>query len=176
MRRFTFLIVAWTVFALAGAALSPCRADDAPPAADAKKDKSSDAAAPKGEGGADSAKKKAPADISGGHFAGDPVFVHLSPIVLPILGDTGPEQLVTVTIAIQVKDFDTADDMTTNMPKVMDALIQVLYGGLSNGSLRDGRLVNPGKIKNQAMLAIQNLEGAENIKDVLIVNMSQRLL
>src|ERR1700722_9960523 len=103
MRKFAFLIVAWTMFAFAGTTLSPCRADDTPPAADAKKDKDS-GAAPKGEGGEDSGKKKAPTDVTGGHFAGDPVYVHLSPIVLPILGDTGPEQLVTVVIAIQVKD------------------------------------------------------------------------
>jgi hypothetical protein len=62
------------------------------------------------------------------------------------------------------------------MPRVMDALIQALYGGLGNGSLSNGRLADVAKIKAKAMTALQNAEGVDSIKDVLIVNMSQRLL
>lgn len=159
-------------------ALAAEEATPPPAAIDSKKDgtppKNADAA-PKEDGGGDAKSKKA-TDVSGGHFAGDPVYVHLPPMTLPILGNTGPEQLVTVQITVQVRDMDAADSIHTNMPRVMDALVQSLYGGLGSGNLRNGRLVDISKVKNKAMLALQNVQGNDSIKDVLIVNMSQRLL
>ncbi len=130
----------------------------------------------KGKEGEDGKKSKKPKDVSGGRFAGDPVYVHLPLIILPILGETGPEQLVTLSITVEVTDFDTADAMHTHMPRVMDALLQTLYGGLDEGNLRSGRLVNVSKVKMRATTALQSIEGVDSIKDVLIVNVSQRLL
>lgn len=120
-------------------------------------------------------KKKGEDDVSGGRFAGDPVYVHLSPMVMPIITDNGAEQLVTFTIDIQVKDFDTADNIHSNMPRVVDALMQALYGGLGQGSLRNGKMVDVAKIKAKATEAITSVIG-DGIKDVLIQGVSQRML
>ena len=125
-----------------------------------------------GEGGA----AKKPADVSGGRFAGDPVFVHLDPMVLPIITDDGAEQLVTLQIAVQVKNFDVADSVHTNMPLVRDALMRALYGGLGNGTLRNGSLVDVTKIKSKATAALDTVIGADNIRDVLVEAVAQRRL
>ncbi len=126
-----------------------------------------------GEGGGD---KKKGDDVSGGRFRGDPIYVHISPMVLPVINDTGVEQLVTLIIDVQVKDFNAADDMHTNMPKVMDALMRSLYGGLGQGTLRNGKLVNVAKVKNKAIGAVGEVIGPDNVLDVLVQGVGQRML
>jgi flagellar basal body-associated protein FliL len=145
----------------------------APPAPDAAKKEEPKKPEGGGEGGE---AKKAPADISGGRFAGDPVYVHLSPMILPVITNTGAEQIVSLQITIQVSDFDAADTVHSNMPKVMDALMRALYGGLGNGDLRDGQLVDVSKVKSKAITALGQAIGASNIRDVLIEAVAQRRL
>ena len=119
---------------------------------------------------------KGPKDVSGGRFTGDPVYVHLAPMVLPVISDEGVEQIVTFQIDIEVKDFDVADHIHTIMPRVVDALMQSLYGGLGQGSLRHGKLVDVTKIKAKATSALNDVIGADSIKDVLIQGVAQRML
>jgi flagellar basal body-associated protein FliL len=179
MRNPLILVVA--LAALAAVAMPPAAyAQEAAPAAPAatpapdaaKKDETK-----KPEGGGEGGEsKKAPADVSGGRFAGDPVYVHLSPMILPIITDNGAEQIVTLQITIQVTDFDAADTVHSNMPKVMDALMRALYGGLGNGDLREGQLVDVSKVKSKAITALGQAIGASNIRDVLIEAVAQRRL
>lgn len=138
-------------------------------------------AAAKGEGGKkgegeDKKDSKKPEGVSGGRFAGDPVYVHISPMVLPVISDSGVEQLVTIIIDIEVKDFDVADNIHSNMPKIMDALMRGLYGGLGQGSLRNGKLVDVNKVKAKATTALQSVVGDGGIKNVLVQGVSQRML
>src|ERR1700729_1579363 len=57
----------------------------------------------KGEGGKDAdAKKKGSDDVSGGRFVGDPIYIHVAPLVLPVINENGVEQLVTILFSIQV--------------------------------------------------------------------------
>lgn len=127
----------------------------------------------KAEGG-DKGKKTV--DVTGGRFAGDPVYVHLAPMVLPVISDAGVEQLITIVIDVEVKDFDVADNFHTNMPKVMDALMRGLYGGLGQGSLRNGKLVDVARVKNKATTALQSVISDGGIKNVLVQGVSQRML
>ncbi len=130
----------------------------------------------KEEGGEEGAKpKKGSEDVSGGRFAGDPVYVHITPMVLPVISDQGVEQLVTIIIDVEVKDFDVADNMHTNMPRVKDALMRALYGGLGQGSLRDGKLVNVNRVKSRASAALHEVVG-DGIRDVLVQGIAQRML
>ena len=127
----------------------------------------------KGEG---EGKSKLPEDVSGGRFAGDPVYVHLEPCIIPIITDSGAEQIVTLLIDIEVKDFDAGDKVHSEMPKVRDALMRALYGGLGSGSLRNGKMVDVTAIKFKANAAISNVIGADNVRDVLIQGVAQRVL
>jgi flagellar basal body-associated protein FliL len=121
-------------------------------------------------------KKNVPEDTSGGRFAGDPIYVHMPPMVLPIISDTGVEQLVTIILDVEVKDFDAADQMHANMPRVQDSLMRSLYGGLGQGSLRHGKLVDVAKVKNKAISSVGEIIGIDNVVDVLIQGVSQRML
>jgi hypothetical protein len=95
--------------------------------------------------------------------------------VLPAIDDNGVEQLVTIIFDVQVKDFDAADDMHANMPRVMDSLMRALYGGLGQGSLRSGKLANINKIKNKAIDAVGEVLGKDKVLDVLVQGVSQRM-
>ena len=121
-------------------------------------------------------KEKGVGAIIGGRFAGDPIYVHITPMILPVISDNGVEQLVTVILDVQVKDLDAANALQSNMPRVMDSLMRNLYGGLGEGSLRKGKLVNVTKIKNKAIYAIGEIIGAGNVHDVLIQSVAQRML
>ena len=129
-----------------------------------------------GEGGNDVKQKKSGDDVSGGKFAGDPIYVRIDPMLLPVITDKGVEQLVTIIFAVEVKDFDTADSMHTQMPKVRDSLMRALYGGLGQGSLRDGKIADVTKIKSKAVSAVGEVVGAANVKDVLVQGIAQRML
>ncbi|MDE2029423.1 MAG: hypothetical protein KGI97_02545 [Alphaproteobacteria bacterium] len=158
MKIRSFLILAAGLFAVSALSLAPCRAF-------------ADEGASKPVAG-----KKKEDDVTGGRFAGDPIYVHLAPLVMPVIDGNGAEQLVTIMIDVQVKDFDAADNMHTNMPRVMDALMTHLYGGLGSGSLRNGKLVNVDKVKRRATAAVASVIGAENVVDVLVQGVAQRML
>ena len=120
--------------------------------------------------------KKGPKDVTGGKFAGDPIYVHISPMILPVINENGVEQLVTIIIDVEVKDFDAADQMHSHMPRVMDALMRKLYGGLGTGVLKNGKLADVSKVKSKALDAVAEVIGAENVREILVQSISQRML
>ena len=130
----------------------------------------------KAEGGESKKKGNANDNISGGRFAGDPIYVHIAPLILPVINNDGVEQLVTILLDVQVMDFDAAEKMHADMPRVMDALMRSLYGGLGDGALRNGNLVNVGRVKNKAIAAVSEVISRDKVKDVLVQGVSQRML
>ncbi len=62
-------------------------------------------AAKSAEGGGEEGggkKSKGPKDVSGGRFAGDPVFIHMDPLILPVISDKGVEQIVTIQMSLEI--------------------------------------------------------------------------
>lgn len=114
--------------------------------------------------------------ISGGRFAGDLIYVHMQPMIVPVINENGAEQVVTLMIDFQVKDFDAADTIHSNMPKVQDAVFRALYGGLGKGSLKNGHLVNIPKIKEKLLVAVRDALNKDLINEVLIQGVAQRML
>jgi len=121
-------------------------------------------------------KKKGSEDITGGRFEGDPIYVHIAPMVLPIISEDGVEQLVSLIISVHVKDLDAANTLHKNMPRVIDSLLRHLYGGLDEGTLRKGKLVNVTKIKKKSAEAVAEIIAPEDIVEVLVEGVSQRML
>jgi flagellar basal body-associated protein FliL len=137
------------------------------------------ASASKSEGEKDKGKKgesNEEEDISGGRFEGDPIYVHVKPLILPIINDQGVEQIVSVIVDVHVKDSETADALHKNMPRVIDALLRHLYGGLDDGSLSKGKLVNVARVKARAIRAVSEIVEKDKVVDVLIQGVSQRML
>ncbi len=121
-------------------------------------------------------KKKSGEEITGGRFAGDPIYVHIAPMTLPIISEDGVEQIVSLIISVHVKDLETANTLHRNTPRVTDSLLRHLYGGLDEGTLRKGKLVNLPKIKKKAIEAIGEIVEPDKILDVLIEGVAQRML
>lgn len=167
MKKISTLLV--LLFALSAGHTFVCQ-----PANAAEEEKASAKPEAKKEEGGEKTKKND--DVSGGRFAGDPVYVHISPMVLPVISDAGVEQLITIILDIEVKDFDVADNIHSNMPKIMDALMRGLYGGLGQGSLRNGKLIDVSKVKAKATTALQSVIGDGGIRNVLVQGVSQRML
>ena len=173
------LVMFLVALGLLSAAVLPVRAAEgeaAVPAATADAKPVEPKEKPKEAGGEEGAKKKGNEDVSGGRFAGDPVYVHIAPMVMPVISDQGVEQLVTIIIDVEVKDFDVADNMHTNMPRVNDALMRALYGGFGQGSLRNGKLVDVNRVKVKATAALNEIIGNDGIRDVLVQGIAQRML
>jgi len=121
-------------------------------------------------------KKKDTATITGGQGADDPVYLHMAPITLPIINDYGAQQIVTMLVDLQIKDFQTAESMQKQMPKLKDALLQSLYGALADGSVRNANALDIVKIKANIMetLTVAFEDGA--VKEVYVQAVSQRKL
>ncbi len=124
----------------------------------------------------ESKEKQDKKSITGGKLAGDPVYVHLQPIIMPVIDKNGAQQLVVLVIDLQVRNFDVADKLHANMPRVNDAILQALYGGLGEGTLRDGHLVNVVRVKKKIAKTIEKVLGPDLVTDVLIQAISQRML
>jgi flagellar basal body-associated protein FliL len=138
---------------------------------DSKKDK-------KAEGGDKKDKDKKEKDtssITGGRFDGDPVYLHMQPVFLPVVTKVGAEQLVTLMVDLRLNDIKTAENLRSNMPVVRDALMQELYGGLGNGTLRDGNLINVYKLKAKIASALNKVMPG-TVQEVLIQAIAQRKL
>ena len=104
------------------------------------------------------------------------LYVHLQPMVLPVVGNNGAEQLVTLMIDLQVADSDVADKIRAKMPRVQDSILRALYGGLGDGSLRKGHVVDISKIKAKIASALDQTMEGHIINDVLIQAVAQRML
>ena len=129
------------------------------------------------EGGEKGEKESAEGGITGGRFEGDPIYVHIAPLVMPIINDEGVQQIVSLIFAVHVNDMVTAQKLRSEMPRINDALLRGLYGSLGDGDLRDGKMVSVVRVKGKALAAIREIMGADSgVADVLVQGVSQRVL
>ncbi len=130
----------------------------------------------KKEGGGKPAEESSEEGVTGGRFAGDPVYVHMQPIILPLITADGAQQLITLVVDLQIKDFETGTLMHHNMPRLRDTLLQALYGGLADGSLRKKAALDIEKMKETIMNETNRVFGAGSVLGVLIQGVAQRKL
>ncbi len=130
----------------------------------------------KAEKGEKKSEGKDDEEVSGGRFAGDPIYIHVKPLILPVINEDGVEQIVSVILDIHVKDSSTADNLRKAMPRVVDSLLRHLYGGLDRGALSKGKLVNIAAVKRKAIEAVSEVVPRDQIVDVLVQGVSQRML
>lgn len=107
---------------------------------------------------------------------GGAFYVHLKPLVLPVVGADGAEQIITLIIALQVKDEKAAQKTREMMPKIQDAIFSALYGGLGDGSLRKGQTVDIPRVKKKITAALGEIMDKEIVSNVLIQAVAQRTL
>lgn len=121
-------------------------------------------------------KKKDATTITGGTSKDDPIFLHMAPVTLPIINDFGAQQLVTMLIDLQIDALENAEKMQKEMPRLKDAILQALYGGLADGSMRNANALDIVKIKSNVQTTLNRIFGGDHVSDVLIQGVSQRKL
>ena len=166
MKKTALLLVILAVFFV-----TPARAEEAPAKPSASADTSeSSSKAPK-----DAKDKKGGG--SGLHFgSNDQPYVHVDPIVLPLINGNGAEQLITAVIDLQVKNYDAVDHIHDNMPRVRDAIVQALYSGVGDGSLLIGGMIDVVKAKARVLAALEKALGPDVVTAVLVQEIAQRKL
>lgn len=103
-----------------------------------------------------------------------PQYVKIAPIVLPLVGEQGVEQIISLVIAIEVPDRKTADHVIVMSPRLNDAYMTDLYGAIDRrDSFRNG-LVDITRIKERIEKASVRILGPNSIKSVLVQAVMQR--
>jgi hypothetical protein len=115
--------------------------------------------------------------VSGGLFRDDPIYLKIDPpLIVPVITDNGPSQIVTLLISLQIKDLGMVDDLRPRFPVFRHNMIEGLYAGFGRGSLLNGQMVDVDKVKARIAAAAERTWGANKIQDVLIQGVAQRKL
>lgn len=113
------------------------------------------------------------ANESGG-LSGSKVFVSIGPIILPVITDDGPQQIITMIVSLQVKNTNDSDKVRKQFPRLVDAYMRALYGRLDKRTMHHGTIVNVDFVKSRVARATSEILGAGLVEDVLIQAVSQR--
>ncbi|KAA0581105.1 hypothetical protein FZ983_09170 [Azospirillum sp. B21] len=102
-------------------------------------------------------------------------FVRLAPLVVPMIGPSRVEQFVTVVVAVEVV-LDKQPMAQANQPRLTDAFLTALYGGIADQSILNGALVNIPAVKAKLVEAAGKVIGKDAVQDVLVQAVTQRNL
>ncbi|CAO3400095.1 hypothetical protein [Azospirillum palustre] len=102
-------------------------------------------------------------------------FVRLPPLVVPMIGPTRVEQFVTVVVAVEVL-LEKQPMVQANQPRLTDAFLTALYGGVADKSILNGALVNIPAVKAKLVEAAGKVVGKDAVYDVLVQAVTQRNL
>ncbi|MEJ0063820.1 MAG: hypothetical protein WDO70_11675 [Alphaproteobacteria bacterium] len=116
----------------------------------------------------------APKSSETGGLGGQKVYVSIGPIILPVVTDAGPQQIITMIVSLQVKDTNVSDDVRERLPRLVDAYMRALYGKLDGKNMQHGTIVNIDFIKRQVTAATDEIMGKGVVEDVLIQAVAQR--
>ncbi|MFV3126006.1 hypothetical protein [Niveispirillum sp. KHB5.9] len=105
---------------------------------------------------------------------GPPVFVQVGPMIVPVLGAKTVEQNIMVTVSLEVDDDVVRDQVRIQSPRLVDAYVQALYGGIDKGQVIDGQVLNIPALKTKLMETTEKVLGPDVVHDVLIQSVSQR--
>lgn len=105
---------------------------------------------------------------------GPPVYVQVGPMIVPVLGAKTVEQNIMVTVSLEVDDEPTRDKVRNENPRLVDAYVQALYGGIDKGQVIDGQVLNIPALKTKLQEATDKVLGPGIVHDVLIQSVSQR--
>jgi len=105
---------------------------------------------------------------------GDPSFVKIDPLIVPVIGEKRVEQNIVLEFALEVYGDAVRDQVQQIKPRLVDAYLRVLYGGIESRELMVGKSVDMTKLKARLMEATEKVVGPHVVHDVLIQSVSQR--
>ena len=120
------------------------------------------------------AKAGDPAAANESEFNANSEYVELSPLVLPIIGQAGISQTISLVISIEVDSTSDAEKIQKIAPRLQDAYIQDMYGVLSSeANLTQGGTIEVKELKKRLTKVSRNVAG-DMVSDVLLQVVSQR--
>ena len=138
-------------------------------------------AAPKTAEGHGEAKKETKSEGGGHGAAADtsndpnrPQYVKISPLILPMIGDNGVEQVVSLIIVIEVQSKDIATEVIGMSPKLNDAFLTDLYGAIDRRDRMRNGLLDVSYIKERLTKLTVGIMGPDKIKGILVQGITQR--
>lgn len=108
--------------------------------------------------------------------AQEPKYVHLDPLTLPIIDDNGVASNVSIVVNLEVMDDQNVELVRKQLPRLIDAYIQDMYGVLNKReALKDG-VVQVGIVKERLNKITKRVLGEDMVGDVLLQVVSQRAM
>ncbi len=107
-------------------------------------------------------------------LGGEKVYVNIGPIILPVITNAGPQQIVTMIVSLEVKDTYDSDKVREKLPRLIDAYMRALYGRLDGSTMHHGTIVNIDFVKQRVKQATLEIMGPDIVEDVLIQAVAQR--
>ena len=101
-------------------------------------------------------------------------FVKLSPIVLPIIDNSGVSQVVTLVVSLEVNGDANAEYATNMSPRLKDAYIQDMYGVLNRKASMEGGVIKVDELKERLNLVSAKVLGENKVNSVLLQVVNQR--
>lgn len=101
-------------------------------------------------------------------------YVHLDPLMMPIINENGMVQQISLVIALEMKT-GTASKIDYLKPRLVDAYIQDLSTLFSSGQgMIQGKIVDASAVKERLTAVTNKIVGSENVSEVLLQVISQR--
>jgi len=101
-------------------------------------------------------------------------FVKLTPIILPILDNSGVSQVVTLVVSLEVNGDENAEYAQSMIPRLKDAFIQDMYGVLNHKAASDGGLIKVNELKERLNRVSAEVLGQNKVNSVLLEVVNQR--
>lgn len=107
--------------------------------------------------------------------ANAPIYVEIAPFIVPVLGASGPEELVSMIITLELAPGEDREAyVKQRLPRLNDAYVQTLYGALDRRTVKRGGLVDVTLVKEKLIKATDRVLGEGYVKDVLVQAVAQR--
>jgi flagellar FliL protein len=101
-------------------------------------------------------------------------FVQLDPLILPLIGESGVTQTISIVVSLEVPDAASAEEVKRLSPRLRDAYIQDMYGALSRKSAMKDGVLQVDMIKQRLNRASIKVLGEGKFKEVLLQIVQQR--
>lgn len=103
-------------------------------------------------------------------------FVKLDPLVLPVVGNDGVTEVVSLVVAIEAPDDAAKAKVTYLAPKLRDVFIQDMYGVLTKDVVMKDGIIQVTLLKDRLRKLSVKVLGQDSVNDVLIQTVQQRAM
>ncbi len=114
------------------------------------------------------------AEAAEGAAAPKEEFVQLDPLILPVIGENGVTQTISLVISLEVPDSAAAAEVKRLSPRLKDAFIQDMYGALNRADSMEKGVLRVAPLKARLNRVTTKVMGETKVNDVLLQVIHQR--